>query len=105
MSTLIVDHRPVGAERDIDARALRIGERSDAAAADRFAGRRVDEAAADARHVLDVELGDMDAVDQNPVRIEDAELHQIADIGAAGFPQIFQKALFQRERAAGDMRR
>ena len=41
----IVDHRAVGAERDIDARALRVGERRYPAAADRLAGRRVDEAA------------------------------------------------------------
>ena len=100
----VVDHRAVGAERDVDAGAMRVGERRDAAAADRFARRRVDEARADPRHVLDVELGDVDAMDQDPVRIEDAELHQVAHVGAAGLAQVAQKTLFERERAAGDMR-
>ena len=79
--------------------------RADAAPAHRFARRRVDEAAADAGHVLDIEFGTMDAVNQHPVRIENAELHEIADVGAAGFAQVFQESFLQRKRAAGNVRR
>jgi hypothetical protein len=62
--------------------------RTAAAAADRLAGRRVDQRRADAGHLLDVEIGAMDAVDHQPLRIEDAELHQVAHVGAAGLAQI-----------------
>src|SRR6187431_2035025 len=52
----VVNHRSIGAERDIDTRAPRIGEGTNTPAADGFAGRCVDKAAADARHMLDIEL-------------------------------------------------
>src|SRR5262245_13767151 len=84
---------------------MRVGERRYAAASDRLAAGRVDEAAADAGHLLDVELGGMDAVDQYPLRVEDAELHQMANVGTAGLTQIFQKTLLQRECTAGNVGR
>ena len=59
----VIDHRPVGAESDRDTCAMRIGEGGDASASDRFARRRIHQARAHARHVLDVEIGDVDAVD------------------------------------------
>src|SRR5262249_53049100 len=55
------------------------------------------------RHVFEIEFGIVNAVNEKPMPIEQSELHQIADIGAACFPQIFQKALFERESAAGNM--
>ena len=35
--------------------------------------------------------------------IQEAELHQVADIGAARFAKITQKAFLDRKRAAGDV--
>src|SRR5512144_2581580 len=93
----VVDHRPIGAEGDIHARAPRISKRADAATANGFAGRRIDEAAADARHVLDIELCYMDAVNQDPMRVQQTELHQVTDISAPGLAKVTKKALLYRE--------
>ena len=42
----VIDHRAIGAEGDIDARVLGIGEGTDTTAADGFAGGGIDKAAA-----------------------------------------------------------
>src|SRR5215472_6218051 len=45
----------------------------------------------------------MNAMDENPQRIEKAELHQVTHVGSPRLTQIVQKALFKRERPAGNM--
>ena len=101
----IVDHRPVGAERHVDARrgarwrTARCRRRGSPrwSACRRSCTRPAPSARCRARCTWMPWI-------RIHLRIEDAELHQIADVGAAGFAQIFQKALLQRECAAGNMR-
>src|SRR5690348_5567985 len=90
----VIDHWAIGSEGNIDACAPRVGEGTDTAAADGFAGGGIDKAAAGMRHVLDIEFGHVDAVDEDPMRVQETELHQVANVRAAGFAKVTKKALF-----------